>query len=325
MISVIIPSHNRANLLAQTLDSLEKQCLPKDEFEIIIINNGGYHTVKKVIDSYKKKLKNIVSLENADRSLHSGRHLGLKTAVGEILVFADDDIEALPTWLLAIKEAFLDPKVAMVGGNNYPMYMSKPPKWLLKLWDRRNVSGLKYIQELSVLEFVNPPIELSPFFIWGCNFSIRKKILIDAGGFHPDGMPSELIQFRGDGETHVSRYVAANQLKCVFQHGASVYHKVTKERMTFEYFRNQGFKSGVSESYNLLRNRNFDISENNYSKRYKYYLNYFRIMVSGFFNPDLKKVTLEIRSGYREGFAFHQNSYKKNKDLQNWVHKENYY
>ena len=78
-------------------------------------------------------------------------------------------------------------------------------------------------------------------------------ILIAAGGFHPDGMPKELIRFRGDGETHVSRHVAESGLECVFHPGASVHHKVTPERMTYAYFRQRGFNQGVSDSYTQLR------------------------------------------------------------------------
>jgi len=46
--------------------------------------------------------------------------------------------------------------------------------------------------------------------VYGCNFSIRKNILIQLGGFHPDGLPDEFLHYRGDGETATSRAIDAD-------------------------------------------------------------------------------------------------------------------
>jgi len=42
-------------------------------------------------------------------------------------------------------------------------------------------------------------------------------------------------------------------MKCLFHPGASVYHKVSPERMTIGYFRQRGFNQGISDSYTQLR------------------------------------------------------------------------
>jgi len=65
--------------------------------------------------------------------LHVGRHLGLKKAQGDILVFADDDIEAFPTWLEGIAEAFEDPQIALVGVKNLSESTNDllKPAWLM--------------------------------------------------------------------------------------------------------------------------------------------------------------------------------------------------
>ena len=44
-----------------------------------------------------------------------GRHNGYKLAKSELLVYADDDIEAFPTWIEGIYESFQDPDVVLVG------------------------------------------------------------------------------------------------------------------------------------------------------------------------------------------------------------------
>jgi hypothetical protein len=246
-------------------------------------------------------------------------------AKGDLLVFADDDIEALPTWLSSIAEAFKNPAVAMVGGNNYPMFLQSPPKWLQSLWDRPTFRGYKSIPSLSVIEFTKPVTEISPYQIWGCNFAIRKDVLLKAGGFHPDGMPKELIRFRGDGETHVSRYVAESGMKCVFHPGASVHHKVIPERMTHAYFRQRGFNQGVSDSYTQLRQQDLPtaLAKRPFIKRALGFA--VRKALSLLDSEENRRAAAELQLGHREGYAFHQAAYRDDPEVRDWVHRPTYF
>lgn len=325
MISVVIPSRNRSNLLAQALESIFKQDMPSSKFEILVIDNGSTDDTQHVINQYKSQLNNISGIYAPEPGLHTGRHAGMKAAKGDILVFADDDIEALPTWLSSIDAAFKDPLVAMVGGNNYPLFLQTQPEWLNQLWQRPNFSGFKSIPALSVIEFNRRPKEISPYLIWGCNFAIRKDVLLHSGGFHPDGMPKELIRFRGDGETHVSRYVAESGLKCVFHPGASVHHKVTPERMTHAYFRQRGFNQGVSDSYTQLREQDLPAT---CAKRplVKRALGFaVRKTLNLLDSAEVKHAAAEWQLGHREGFAFHQTTYRNDPEVREWVHRPIYF
>lgn len=180
--------------------------------------------------------------------MHVGRHLGLKMAESDILVYADDDIEAFPTWLEAIAESFQDSGVVLVGGKNLPKWESDPPDWILKMWEP-DKNGNRILGYLSILDLGDEEKEISPFYVFGCNFSIRKRVLLEAGGFHPDGMPKELIIYRGDGETHVSRYIQAKGYKAFYNPKASIYHVIPRKRLTIEYLEYRAFIQGISDSF----------------------------------------------------------------------------
>lgn len=329
-LSVIIPTRNRSVLLSQALKSIRYQYLPAEDFEVIVVDNGSVDATQEVIENHKAKIPNLSSFFAEAPGLHVGRHLGMKAAKSDLLVFADDDIEALPSWLSSVQEAFKDPAVAMVGGNNYPMFLEPPPKWLLALWNRRTSRGLRSIPWLSVVEFDKPRVDISPYLVWGCNFAIRKDVLFKAGGFHPDGMPKELIRFRGDGETHVSRYVAESGMKCVFHPGASVYHKVTPERMTHDYFRQRGFNQGVSDSYTQLRQQDLGVKSATKRSFVRRGLGYvFRKSWSALLrlagSAEVNRAFEELKRGHAEGFAYHQNAYLADAEVREWVHLERYF
>jgi len=187
---------------------------------------------------------------------------------------------------------------------------------------------------LSIQENPEGIYEFDPYMVWGCNFSIRKDVLLAAGGFHPDGMPQELIRFRGDGETHVSKYVAENNLKCIFDSRASVYHKVTPERMTLGYFRKRGFNQGVSDSYTQLRNTRqaypdkLPISHQMLIPRLKNKLRAAKNKTLGWAaspSSALNPALIALQEGYQEGFSYHQAIYESDPEVRAWVHKETYF
>jgi hypothetical protein len=196
------------------------------------------------------------------------------------------------------------------------------------LWNRKGRDGSRSLPWLSIQERPLGRYAISPYLVWGCNFAIRKDVLLAAGGFHPDGMPAELIRFRGDGETHVSRYVAENGLKCVFDSGASVYHKVTPERMTFEYLRRRGFNQGVSDSYAQLRGEVVSVAPRR-SMAYRLARWGWRTLSSLIparsHAAGARRASQEFQAGHREGFAFHQAAYRDDPEVRAWVHRERYF
>lgn len=327
LISVVIPTRDRAELLLAALESLTRQTLAAEAFEVLVIDNGSRDRTAEVAQAFASRLGNLRYLLAPEPGLHVGRHCGLRQARGDILVFADDDIEALPTWLAAIQQAFSDPGVAMVGGNNLPKFAEPPPPWLAGMWQRANAQGLRAIPALSVVEFPGTRGEVSPYYIWGCNFAIRKEVLLAAGGFHPDGMPKDRIRFRGDGETHVSRHVAEAGLKCVFDADASVYHLVTPERMTFAYFRQRGFNQGVSDSYTDLREKHLHGRTFHAAKAALLRLTrraYRRLVGYGMPDADAEGALKEMDAGYAEGYAYHRRQFKTDREVRAWVLKGDY-
>lgn len=317
ILSVIIPTRNRADLLQLALQSLKSQTLSADSFEVLVIDNGSTDNTKQIVDSFQKQLGYIRYFFDPTPGLHVGRHLGLKMAKSDILVYADDDIEAFPTWLEGIAESFQDTSVVLVGGKNLPKFEIEPPDWILKMWVK-DKNGNRILGYLSIIDLGDAKKEISSYHVFGCNFSIRKSVLLEAGGFHPDTMPQDIIQYRGDGETHVSKFINNMGYRTTYNAKASVFHKVPKERLTEAYFCKRAYLQGISDSYTRIRNAFHE--KNSPARQLIQYLHLWRKKWRLYSNARRRR----FEHYYYQGYHMHQNASRKDKTIYEWIIRSNY-
>lgn len=325
MIAVIIPTRNRAELVRAALQSLAGQTLDAGRFEVIVVDNASTDATPAVVEQARAHLPNLRYVRESRPGLHHARHRGMRSTDADLLLFGDDDIEAVPTWIESVENAFRDPNVALVGGNNLPMFLGNPPGWLLALWHHSRFQEGRAFPPLSLLQLERDAGEISPFYVWGCNFAIRRSDLDAARGFHPDGMPKEQLAFRGDGETHVARHVLQSGRKSIFHPGASVYHKVTPERATVDYFWQRGYTEGISHSYASLRNAGAPLFGQQGGRLRSLARRVARIMGNPLLlQPRALRAVLAMRLGYRAGYRFHQQEYRRSEEVRAWVHRPDY-
>jgi GT2 family glycosyltransferase len=133
-LSVIVPTYNRAKCLSDTLRAIEKQTISKDDFEVIVVDDGSpvphLCGVRKIVTSHGYKL-----LEKVHGGLASARNLGAGHANGEVLYFLDDDVVPGADTLkqhLASHERQSEPLV-VIGSLPFPRNISHSPfMWYLE-------------------------------------------------------------------------------------------------------------------------------------------------------------------------------------------------
>jgi glycosyltransferase involved in cell wall biosynthesis len=318
--SIIIPTRDRDIWLNKAIQSFIRQNYLSSEYEILVVDNGSSDDTREITENTTActPTHNIKYLYEPEPGLLSGRHGGALQARGDILIFVDDDVEAVSGWLSAIIEAFNDPKVHLVGGPSLPTFELEPPAWIKKYWikiDDRIICG-----PLSISYMKNGKREIDPGLVWGLNFAIRKTTLFDLGGFHPDCIPKSLQHFQGDGETGLTRKAKEKNLKAAYAPGALVYHNIPKERLTVSYFEERNYYQGVCDSYTLIRqNKGLDrcnlpkyCSNDHHTPHLSSYDQYKQIIYD------------RIHNAYVDGFLFHQEAVKKSEILLKWVLRDSY-
>ena len=313
-VSVIIPTRNRCAYLRRCLESLITQTADKTSYEVIVIDNGSADDTAEIVYAFRDRLPNLRYLEEAVPGLHRGRNRGLAESRGSILLYADDDIRALPTWIEAIQSAFRDPKVALATGKSIPEFEVPPPAWVSKLWTRKGEG--RWLGYYSIMDLGEEPRIISPRLVWGCNFAIRADVLRAAKGFPPDGMPDELALFRGDGETAVSRYVEQSGYHAFYDPSASVYHWVSAARLSGEYLEKRSYLQGISDSYSVIRARQgvsfYDIPKSVVRSVFH--------LCRALTRPWGRR----LWAAYWKGFRAHRSAARMDRELLKWIMRETY-
>ncbi|AEY67378.1 glycosyltransferase [Clostridium sp. BNL1100] len=91
LIDLIIPTYNKSTRLRLVLESLCYQIMPKEQFKVIIVDDGSTDDTSNVVNDYITKLNiNYIYQNNSGRS--HARNTGLNAADASIVVFVDDDV-----------------------------------------------------------------------------------------------------------------------------------------------------------------------------------------------------------------------------------------
>ncbi|MGC8625761.1 MAG: glycosyltransferase family 2 protein, partial [Phycisphaerae bacterium] len=117
-VSIIIPTHDRAALLRQTLESLTQLVIPADKnVELLIIANAcadqTRHICEAATPNMPMPLRCVVEpMPGASQA----RNRGLTEANGDILAFLDDDVAVDPHWLAGLLAVFEQYPADVVAG-----------------------------------------------------------------------------------------------------------------------------------------------------------------------------------------------------------------
>ena len=242
-VSIIVPTRNRCESLQNTIVSLQQQNFPDDHYEIIVINKDSADDTRRVVEECKQHgKKEIIYYEQLEDGVHKARHIGAQIAKGDILAYTDDDVICDPDWLSELTRPYIDPKVGCVGGKILPRFETKEPAWA------------KYFPGfLSILDRGSEITKVNDAHIYGCNFSIRKTVLYDAGGYNPTGTPASAMRYLGDEEIGLLNKVLKKDYDVVYTPFAVVIHVIPQERVTIDYLKQRAFVQGICDSYTDIR------------------------------------------------------------------------
>lgn len=90
-VSIIVPVYNVEKYLSDCLDSLVEQTLPKEEMEIILVNDGSTDNSYAICKAYAERNECIKLFSKENEGLSATRNYGIARATGKYLMYIDSD------------------------------------------------------------------------------------------------------------------------------------------------------------------------------------------------------------------------------------------
>ena len=90
-LSIIVPVYNVSKYLSKCLDSLIRQDIDKEDYEIIVVNDGSTDDSGEIAKMYAGRYSNIILINQENQGLSGARNTGIKAAKGEYIQFVDSD------------------------------------------------------------------------------------------------------------------------------------------------------------------------------------------------------------------------------------------
>ncbi len=114
LVSVILPVYNVEKDLPRCLDSLDKQTLPKDKWELIAVNDGSTDDSLGIVQNHIRLFPQIQIISQENRGLAAARNRGIAAAKGDFIAFVDSDDCLMPDYLTALSESLESSRADMV-------------------------------------------------------------------------------------------------------------------------------------------------------------------------------------------------------------------
>lgn len=125
-LSVIIPCHNEELHVERCLQSLIKQSYPRENFEIIVVDNGSQDQSEIIARNYADE---VVCAEKI--KVGAVRNAGAEVARGEVLVFIDADCKLDTDWLTRADKLVSGDQNTVFGGG---ILLPENPSWVERYW-----------------------------------------------------------------------------------------------------------------------------------------------------------------------------------------------
>lgn len=189
-------TYNRAELLARVLEACFDQTIGGDAYEVVLVDDGSSDETPSVIETARGRATcgfTVVVQRNA--GLAGARNAGIARAAGERIIFIDDDVLPIPTFVAEhLRAAERHPQAIVRGGAIEVESMDELPP---PVWSIRNYSGN---------------------YFWTTNVSVPLERIRAIGGF------DESFSEYGWEDIDVGLRLRAAGVRAIFHPAALVYH-----------------------------------------------------------------------------------------------------
>lgn len=238
--TVALCTHNHADRLERTLVDLAQLRLPREAWELIVIDNGCTDSTPRLLTEHRWPAGWQVRVVREDKlGLSNARNRAIAEARGDYVIFVDDDETPDPDWLCAY-ERLIDAKDPdAFGGRIRVLFEDMRPSWL-----RDELLG--FLGELNRADAIAPLEDPGESF-YGGNFGFRRTVCERVGTF--DAMLGRKgSDNTGGEEVDFYRRLLSAGLRVWWTPEAVIFHRVRAAKLRRSYFLDLHYRMGRVEA-----------------------------------------------------------------------------
>jgi GT2 family glycosyltransferase len=251
-ISVVVPTYNRVARLRHVLGALEQQQYPADAYEVIVVSDGSSDGTHAYLESLRSTMR-LRWFSQSNRGPAAARNVGVDRAVGELIVFIDDDVvpEAglLAEHVRAHREA--DREVVVLGPLLTPEGFAMAPwaRWEQEMLMKQYKAMLRGDWQPTARQFYTG------------NASLRRSHILAVGGFDENFRRAEDVELayrlaaRGLGFVFTMKAVGMHYVERSYQAWLDAAYAYGRNDVIFARDRNQGWLLSAIHQEFQLRNK----------------------------------------------------------------------
>jgi glycosyltransferase involved in cell wall biosynthesis/GT2 family glycosyltransferase len=172
-VSVVIPTRNRRASLLRTLRALANQTLSKNEYEVVVVNDGSTDGTDEAVAGFAAPFA-VRTVPSHGRGRAAACNAGARAARGTLLVLLDDDMEPGEAFLEShLREQVYGSRRGVIGAVPVSLGASETPVV--------RYIGEKFNRHLEKLERSDYRVTFRDFY--SGNFSIPRDLFLQVGGF----------------------------------------------------------------------------------------------------------------------------------------------
>lgn len=179
LLSAVVATHDRPDLLQGLLGDLAKQDLSHEKFEILLCDDGSSQPVQPLVEVMQTQEKRLAALQiRVQRGPQAGpaaaRNRVLNLVRGEWVLFLNDDVRIAPDLLKKHLQMQQAKPRALMGRFVFP------PELRADLFHR-------VVEDLGLIgtRCMRPARPLPPLYFWTGNLSLPTWAWREVGGFDP--------------------------------------------------------------------------------------------------------------------------------------------
>lgn len=232
LITAVVCTYNRAVSLQALLETISKQELRFETFEVLVIDNSSTDRTRMVVSKATHQLPNLRYAFESKQGLSHARNRGWMEAKGRYVGFVDDDCQVPPQWL-RIATGLIERYSPTVFGGPYKATFSSPkPGWFRDIYGESTLgTEPRWLEDGEYLS--------------GGNFFMRRSVFQEIGGFDPKlGVSGETPGF-GE-ETDLLRRIRMKlpEAGIYYEPELYVFHSVGAKKMQLSWVARIRFADG---------------------------------------------------------------------------------